>query len=282
MKRRRTGRTRILLVLLLGAAPAPAAAQITVAPLHVVTSDRARFQTFYVRNDTDEAQEISIDFRFGYPVTDTLGNATMLYGDTLALAPEHGMTDWVRAFPRQFILQPGERQAVRVAVQPPEGLADGVYWTRLVTTSTPQLPPAAPSEEEVSTRFIFRIEQVTTVLFQRGAASADVALGEPRHWLDEGYVRFLIPLERTGNAPFLGEVHLRVLDATDALVGQGDQTISTYTDQHAVGFSIERATLPPGTYRAEISATNARTDIAPPQRFPMTPVTISVPFVIPG
>ncbi|HUH13625.1 MAG TPA: hypothetical protein VMK65_10965 [Longimicrobiales bacterium] len=283
MKQHRSGWTRPLLALALAlaASAAPAAAQITVAPLHVVTSDRARFQTFYVRNDTDEAQEISIAFRFGYPVTDTLGNATMLYGDSLALAPDHAMTEWVRAFPRQFLLRPGERQSVRVAVRPPEGLADGVYWTRLVTTSTPQLPPPEPSEEEVTTRFIFRIEQVTTVLFQRGAARVDVAVGNVRHWLDEGYVRFLIPLTCTGTAPFLGEIHLRVLDAAEAVVGEGSQTLSSYSDEHAAGFSIERWNLPPGAYRAEIRVTNARTDIPPPQRFTMTPVTVTVPFVIP-
>ena len=50
-------------------------------------------------------------------------------------AGEPSCADWVRALPRRVILQPGQRQTVRLLAQPPAGLPDGEYWSRVVISS---------------------------------------------------------------------------------------------------------------------------------------------------
>lgn len=258
----------------------PAAAQVAVAPTILFIGSDTRFGTYLVSNQSGVPQEVTVDFRFGYPESDSLGNGYMVYGDTLAGA-ELAITEWVRAFPRRFVVGPGEQQTVRLTVRPPADIADGTYWTRIVTTSTPQTPQVDTVGEGVAAQIIFRLEQITTVLYRNGEVGTGVTLDEVRHWVEPAQVSFLATLSRTGNSPFFGSATLRVRDAAGTVVGEGIQAVAIYFDSR-IAFAVDRAALPAGEYSAEISVTPERSDIAPADQLPMEAVTQTVRFAVPG
>src|SRR5688572_13718043 len=152
------------------------AAQVSIGPVIVILNDAVRISDFTVGSNSDRIQEVTIDFRFGYMRSDSLGNLAMEYSDSAAGA-RHSMTAWVSAFPRRFLLRPGAEQTVRIMAQPPRDLAPGSYWSRLITASTPQSAPVDSITAGVSTQITVRLEQVTTVLFQRGEPVGGVAIG---------------------------------------------------------------------------------------------------------
>lgn len=258
-----------------------ARAQVTVAPVVLVVSNRSRFGTYIVNNRTGTTQEVSIRFRFGYPVTDSMAQGRMIYGDTIPGAATHSMTRWVRAFPRQFVLPAGQQQTVRVTVRPPGKLEPGVYWTRIVTTTAPQSPPVDTVGKGVAARILFRLEQVTTLFYRNGAVDPAPTLGPVRHWVDSTKAAFVVPVHQSGNAPVLGTMTLRVLQPNGHVVGTGQQTVSIYFSGD-VAFSIARKQLPPGQYTAEIGLTAQRADIPPGETFTFKPIRKQLTFTVPG
>ena len=85
-------------------------------------------------------EEIDIAFAFGYPQSDSVGNVTVPFTDSVP-AGEPGAVPWLRAFPRRLVLQPGQQQVVRILAQPPENLPDGEYWGRVMVASIGGQPP---------------------------------------------------------------------------------------------------------------------------------------------
>lgn len=269
----------LILTALLALGASPARAQILVAPIQLFLRERAPLGTFYLFNQSAQPQEIAISFRFGYPVASDSGGPGMLYGDTLPLR-ERSMQAWVRAFPRQFILGPGQRQEVRVTARPPANLPEGMYWTRLVTTSTPQVPTVDSVAPGVSARIIFRLEQITTVLFSRGQTSTAVAADTPRVQLDSGHVSFLAHLTPGGNAPFFGTTTIRILNSAGAQVDSSLVKFALYTPI-LQRLDFARAQLPAGSYRAELRVASERDDIAAQDLLRIEPLLRGITFTIP-
>ncbi len=271
---------RYVLILFLTPIMVPALpAQVTVAPTKVFLDSDSRFGTFFVFNETPAAQEVTIDFRFGYPRTDSLGNGSMVYGETLRGA-DRSMASWIQAFPRQFILPPGERQTVRLTVRPGGEMQDGVYWTRLVTTSTPQSVPVDTIGEGIAAQIIFRLQQITSVFYKHGDVRTGVEPGPVEVALDSSRLRLLLPLTRTGTAPFLGTAALQIRNAEGRIVLEDEQRVEAYFESVA-SIEVDRTELAPGNYTAEIEITATRGDIAPEDRMPIEPVVIRFQLHIP-
>lgn len=147
----------------------PIRAQVSISPTFLFIDETSRFETLLIMNGTDKNQEVSLSYEFGYPVSDSLGNIQMQYSDTENIV-DYSIADWIKGFPRNFALESGQRQVVRLTIRPDESLEnDGMYWTRVKTTSTPESPPigAAP-EGEVRTQINFKFEQVTTAFYKGG------------------------------------------------------------------------------------------------------------------
>ncbi len=79
-----------LVVTLAALGAGSADAQILVAPIQLFTGARSPMNTFYVYNQSQQPQEVSISFRFGYPVSSENGDIRMVYGDSLPLK-DHSM-----------------------------------------------------------------------------------------------------------------------------------------------------------------------------------------------
>jgi P pilus assembly chaperone PapD len=141
-----------------------AQAQVVLAPTAVYMSDNQRSATFLVVNNTTEEKDVALRLQFGYPVSDSNGNVAMIYTDT-AVAQRFSCTEWVQVFPRKFRLAPGARQIVRLTARVPETTADGMYWSRLITTSS-----AAAEEDttdQVGARINFSVNQVVPVTYKK-------------------------------------------------------------------------------------------------------------------
>ena len=257
----------------------PADAQVTVAPVVIHLAEPERFATFTVENGSAVAQEVTLEFRFGYPSSDSLGNIKMVYDDS-ASAEQFSMAAWARAFPRRFVLGAGQRQLVRLTVRPPQRLANGVHWTRLVTSSLPQLPPIDSIATGVTAQIDIRLQQVTTVLYRRGPAQTDLEIGPIAVREDSTRTGLLIGLKRTGIAPFLGSVGLRVIDSRGESVHESLEVTSVYFSV-TKRFDLPRGRLTPGTYTAEVRAVAERADMPSDVLFRMAPVVVRTQFSVP-
>src|SRR5690349_20725577 len=81
-------------------------AQVVIAPPVLTLVEPERFGTFTVENRSTVPQEVTIEFRFGYPMSDGVGNLQMVYDDS-GSPGRSSMASWVRAFPRRALLRPG-------------------------------------------------------------------------------------------------------------------------------------------------------------------------------
>lgn len=264
----------VLLLSLAGGADA----QVLVAPPVVTVSENEPFGTFLVRNQSQEPQEVTIDFRFGYPVTDSLGTLTMVYGDTL-VAARRSATAWLRAFPRQFMLAPGQQQSVRIVGRPDATADDGTYWTRIVTTSTPQSAPADTSTAGVATQVIFRLEQITTLLLRKGETQTAVEFGDIRVLDDSASLGILVPLRLGGNSPFLGRIAATLRAADGRVLADAHEFFAMYVDMTKL-FLFPRTELPAGEYSVDLVLTAERDDLDARSLLPIEPLRRTVRFVL--
>lgn len=251
-------------------------AQVSVAPVAVFMDDTNRFGTFYVSNQTGTPQEVELDFRFGYPAADSLGNVFMQYADSAA-AEQYSIAPYMRSFPRQFVLQPGESQVVRLTTRLPQQHPPGYYWTRLITTSTPQATFADTTTTGVQAQIVFRVQQVTAVFFKRGNPATALALRDVEAAADTNAVFISAYFERGAETPFLGRVTIAIKDEQGTLVGHYGESISAYFSIWR-RFEIEVPKKLKGTYTATMTLTSDRSDIPEAYQTVISPIVETVAF----
>ncbi len=252
---------KTLLIFLILAAISCAQAQVIVAPTILFLSDQSRFGTFLVMNRSDSPQEIAISFRFGFPESDSLGNVRMQYDDRL-MAREHSCQQWLRGFPQRFILNPGQQQVVRLLATAPEDIPDGEYWTRLVTTSSPQARAVDTVRSGITANITFVLKQVTTVIYKKGFANTTVGIEKVDAVPDSATVSLLAHVSRGGNSPFFGEISAVIKDSSGKSVYSNQDAVAIYQTNFVVKFPVPGSDLPKGTYSAEIKLRSERNDIA--------------------
>ncbi len=256
-------------------------AQVAIAPSALFINDQTNIGTLYISNRSDDSQEVSIDFIFGYPSSDEFGNTVMNYDDSVAYE-KYAINEWVRVFPRSFVLGPRQQQTVRFQVRPQPQAEDGVYWTRARITANPQIPEIdiPPTEEGITTRITFRFEQIIAALYRKGNATTGLNVRniDVRH---EDDIMVLLPhLERTGNAPFIGSMKAMLYDNAGNLVKERQSTTTAYFDVIR-RIEINTNDLPPGTYRAEVHFETRRGDISPTDLVQAPPIIEVIEINIP-
>lgn len=224
--------------------------QIIISPYILYTDTKNKFGTFLVQNESDEIYEVDISFVFGYPVTDSLGNATMKYHDQ----PDTSFasaTKWIRAFPRKFAINPKERQVVRMTVNPPANISPGTYWSRIVTSATQQSPPIDTLSEGVRTQIKFVLNQITTLLYRVDSTTTGIEIDNFYSETDSGYLNIYARLKRTGNSPFFGNLTATVRNSESEVIAEEQQSLSIYFEMIKIfQFSLEM--FPPDEYTVEL------------------------------
>lgn len=251
-------------------------AQITIAPTMVFVDQQNRFGSFLVLNGSEEAQEVSIEFPFGYPVTSPDGNINMVYDDSAA-AKQYGISDVVRGFPQNFVLQPGERQTVRLTIRPKD-FTNGTYWTRIKTTSNAQQPAiGTASEDEITAQITYEFEQVTTLFYKHGDTETGIEITDFTARDSGDQIEFIIDASRTGNSPFLGSIILEITDSEGNISAEKLASTSIYFDYRQI-FTIPKSDLKDGTYNATVTFKTQRPDVPKEDIVQMNPVSRSISY----
>lgn len=211
-------------------------------------------------NRSNTPQEISISFKFGFPESDSVGNVKMQYDDSL-MAREHSCELWLRGFPQKFIVNPGKQQTVRLLASPPSGIPDGEYWTRLITSSTPQAKTIDTVKAGITANITFVLRQVTTVLYKKGYVNTSVGISRLRVVPDSTSMDLLAYVTRGGNSPFFGKMKTVVKNKTGKVVYSNQEVIAIYPSSMVVKFSIPLSDLQGGAYTAEVKLGSERNDI---------------------
>jgi P pilus assembly chaperone PapD len=257
-----------------------ATAQVTIAPTNLFVAENARFGTYMVINNSNETQEISIDFAFAYTESDEQGYRTIVQDDQ-QMREKHSIAEYIRAFPRNFTLAPGQRQVIRLRLNPPNELEDGTYWARIKTASTPETPPIElQTENTVAARVGIRVEQVTGIFYKKGDVATGIDIEEIRTEYDSesGKLIVLIDHLRTGNSPFLGSITTSIIDSNGQEVRRGFLSTSLYFDGiFRQEFEIDD--IPNGEYLIRTTFESRRSDIPDSDLVQMPNVTETTTFI---
>ncbi len=246
-------------------------AQVTIAPTNLFIDEQSRFGTYMLINGSNDPQEINVEFVFGYSVTDKNGNRSTVYDDP-ELAEKHSVSEWLRAFPQNFILQPGQRQVVRMLIRAPQDLEDGTYWARIKTSAVPQTPPVElQSNDAVTAQVNFKIEQITGLFFKKGEVTTGIEVEQIRTNEEDDFLTVLTDYRRTGNSPFLGSVYAELVNSRNQVVSNTFLSTTLYFDG-TVRNDIDLSSVEPGDYNVRVRFVSERSDVSPQDLVQMSPV----------
>jgi hypothetical protein len=248
---------------------------VSVSPMAVYLSDRERTGTMTLYNPGSRPEEIEIEFAFGYPQTDADGNIQVPLSPE-APAGEPSAVPWLSAFPRRLVLQPGQRQVVRVLARPPADLADGEYWARALVRSRGGQEPIEARQGDVGIQIDvetlivvavnYRNGEMTTGLDVRDAGAASVS--------DSTIAR--ITLERTGNAAFLGRLLVEALDERGDVIVSSEQVVAVYRTL-SPRIAIPTPANGPRPVTVRYTLDTERSDLPPGGALPMERVVHEAP-----
>jgi len=257
-------------------------AQVSLAPTTIFIHDQTNVASLFINNNSQQSQEISVSFEFAYPGSDEKGNMVTVSNDS-ASAKRYGLTSGLRVFPRQFVLQPGKQQTIRVQVRPMQGKPDGIYWTRVIVSS--QLATkdidTVKITEGIGTKINYVFRQNIPVFYLKGKVTTGLTTGTVNTSVDNGKLVAVSKLKPAGNAPFNGSVTARLLNSAGKEVAVQQQTVVAYFEVlRRVELTLPPEGLTPGTYTLEFLYETKRSDISPSDLVQCAPVKQTVPVVI--
>lgn len=252
---------------------------IVVAPHHVFIDHRTRSGVLYLYNPGDRPEEVSVALVFGYPASDSAGNVSV----RLIESPppeEPSAAGWMRAFPRRTVVAPGQRQAVRLLAQPPAGLPDGEYWTRVIVSSRPAEAPVTPLDTGVRVGLTLEVRTVVPVTYRKGSVNTGVEVTGIETAAEGDSLGVRVGMRRLGSAAYLGTLRLALRDSLGAVRVESEQHVAVYHEL------IRRAALPvgdlpAGTYHLHLRIDTRRSDLDPRNVLPAQPVEANVGVRLP-
>lgn len=268
-----------LLFIFLLALVSHSSAQVSIAPTALFFDNQNRFSSLTVSNGGQQAQEISISTEFGYSTSED-GNL-VIANDSL-LAQKKSIADWIKIFPKNFTIQPQQRQVVRFVVRPPKSLETGGYWTRVKITSNPVSPPIESVEEgQVGAQINLVVNQVIGAHFRTQEATTGVKVTGVRFNKEENSQtgEIAVSMEQTENAPFIGSIGLRMINSNGETVYQTSTTNSIYTKITRT-FNIDLSDVSPGEYNISGTIRAERQDISQNKLLQIQPVTFKKQITI--
>ena len=270
----------LLSVLLLSALFAQSAiAQVTISPTAVFLDKNSKVGSFYVSNPANSAVEVRLTFEFAYPATDEDGRVFLNYDDAES-EERFSLEPHLRAFPTTFVLQPDQRQTIRLVGRLPQNTDPGMYWTRMRVSSNQLTPPIGEvAEGQVSAQVSFQIDQVTAVLVQHGDTNTGLSVHSSNARMNDDRLIVLTDVERTGNSPFIGSVRTRVMNANNQEVDSRRSSTSVYfRNNNRVEF--DASNWPAGQYTVVTTFESSRNDISSQHLIQIPDVTETTTFTI--
>jgi len=239
-------------------------AGVLVAPTVVFMSNQNRTGRLTIQNPAATPQEVSIDFAFGVPETDTIGNVYVSLLD--AASPDmRSALGWVKAFPRKLVLAPNSTQVIRFVANPPKDLPDGEYSARVVIESRDAQveAPKALAEGEISTKLNMIMKTAMMLKYRNGDCTTELELTGAKAEMMEDSVLVTVDLKTLGNASYVGLLRSRLLDSRGRELDYHNMDVAVYDTMRrrfALHVDGEEAQRP---YRVELSISNkGRRDVA--------------------
>jgi P pilus assembly chaperone PapD len=266
------------------ASPASALTQgVLVAPHSVVIDHRTRSGSLSLYNPGEDPAEVTLSTFFGYPVTDSAGDFELRTVER----PDPSMPSaagWVEAFPKRMVLQPKERQTVRLLARPPARLADGEYWARLVVAAKGGTVPVAGADSGsgVTVGLNLEVRTVLPLQYRKGAVATSVRLSRLAAAVEGDSLAVRMRLDRMGTAAFIGTVRGALADSSGATVATFVSPLAVYFDMEPrLTAALPAGRLPSGRYRLRVEITAEREDLAPEVLLPARPVRDSLEIRLP-
>ena len=251
-----------LAVVGLVALSASSAHAVTVSPTAVYITSRNPSALLTLINTGSRPEEIELSIGFGYPMSDSAGVLRVDIVDS-AGGGEPSLTSFLRVFPRRLVLQPGQRQVVRVMVSMPAGAADGEYWGRVLVKSRGGEPPIEQNQGNVRMQLALETTFATAVFYHKGDVKTGIAVpaASARRLADS--VQFTIDLTREGNSAFLGRVRAELVNAAGATVADVEDVVAVYRALRRRFVLRTEAPLPAGAYTVRYLVDTERPDLPP-------------------
>jgi hypothetical protein len=222
----RTARVALLLAAMAALSSAYAAA-VAVSPVAVYIDSRTRTGTLTLFNPGSRPEEIQVEFAYGYPQSDDEGNVSVAVTDSVPEG-EPSAVSWLRAFPRRLVLEPGQRQVLRIMAEPPAGLAEGEYWARALVRSRGGQSPIEERRGDVTVQVEVETVVIVAVNYRNGRVSTGLRVTGADAVQVGDTVLATIDFERTGNAAFLGRVQAELLDGGGRVVASAEEVLAVY------------------------------------------------------
>jgi hypothetical protein len=259
---------------------APLAQAIVVAPHHTFIDHRTRSGVIYLHNPASEPEEVTISFFFGYPVSDSAGDVSIKVVDEPG-PDDPSAAGWIRAYPRRAMIGPGETRAVRLLAQPPADLPDGEYWARATVTSRgADVPLEVPDTGGVQVGLRLEVRTVIPVTYRKGDVHTSVVITGVDHRVANDSLVAKVGMQRSGNAAFLGTLHLTLTDSAGTAAVEAHRHVAVYRDLlRAVALPI--AGLPSGDYTLHVRVDTERSDLDPENVLPAQPMEMSLEVRLP-
>ena len=251
---------------------------VYVSPTAVFMDDNNRTAQVTLGNSSDEAEEVTVEARFGFLDTDSAGTPFVrLIDDPPPQFPS--AVNWLRLFPLRLRLRPGDKQVLRILARPPADLPDGEYWSRLIVTSRRAAPEVATADTAMHVGLNLEIRLITSISYRKGKVSTGVSIRDLSAHAEGDSLTVMLGTDRAGNAAYLGTAYFE-------LVNGGGQSVRDWSTPVAVYYPIRRRfvfpldSLAPGDYRVRVRLETTRPDLPQERVLPAAPVADSIPITI--
>jgi hypothetical protein len=254
--------------------------QVTVAPSILFINSKSGVGTMFISNNSSDPQEVGIDFVFGYPDADSVGNGRMNYSDTVS-AGIYSLNPMVRAYPRSFLLNPKQQQTVRLQVRTKSSVKDAFFFSRVKVTSAQKTPDIGKAPTDVvTTQINFKFDQIFPVFYRKGNVSTGLNVHDVITTLKDNKLTVVADVERTGNAPYIGSMKAELLSATNEKVAMGEATASIYFRMKNK-IELDLSKTAKGNHKLLLTFETKRSDIAAEDMLQAPPVIKEVSVNLP-
>lgn len=253
---------------------------VVIAPHAVYMDARTRSAMVTLYNPGTEPAEVTISSFFGYPVTDSLGQFMLAEPDSV-LPSMPSAAGWIEAFPKRMTIPALQRQTIRLLARPPQGLADGEYWSRLVISAKGGSLPVTgvDTTSGISVGLTLELRTIIPLIYRKGKLETGVAVSDLRVQPQGDSIVVRARLERQGTSAYLGTARLQLVDSRGGTVSSFERPVAIYYNADPA-FTLKAPTAA-GRYVVRLEVITERTDLAPEQILRAPPIRDSVEVTLP-
>lgn len=253
---------------------------VVIAPHAVYMDARTRSAMVTLYNPGTEPAEVTISSFFGYPVTDSLGQFMLAEPDSV-LPSMPSAAGWIEAFPKRMTIPALQRQTIRLLARPPQGLADGEYWSRLVISAKGGSLPVTgvDTTSGISVGLTLELRTIIPLIYRKGKLETGVAVSDLRVQAQGDSIVVRARLERQGTSAYRGTARLQLVDSRGGTVSSFERPVAIYYNADPA-FTLKAPTAA-GRYVVRLEVITERTDLAPEQILRAPPIRDSVEVTLP-